>query len=142
MESLTSRFHKEVFLPYLDLLKAQYRIHPIFHHAKKTWEAKLTELELVNGPYLEKAQIYASGEPLESLALHKRTIETIRTFRPRLWKHQTDALKLLLAGKNAVIATGTSSGKTLCYQIPILDNLIRNPSPGLQATSSTLSMLS
>lgn len=133
MESLTSRFHKEVFLPYLDLLKAQYRIHPIFHHAKKTWEAKLTELELVNGPYLEKAQIYASGEPLESLALHKRTIETIRTFRPRLWKHQTDALKLLLAGKNAVIATGTSSGKTLCYQIPILNNLIRNPSPGLQA---------
>lgn len=133
MESLTARFHKEVFLPYLDLLKAQYRIHPSFQHAKQTWEAKLTEQELVNGPYLEKAQIYAAGEPLESLPLHTSTIETIRAFRPRLWKHQTDALRLLLAGNNAVIATGTSSGKTLCYQIPILDDLVRDPSSGLRA---------
>jgi DEAD/DEAH box helicase/Helicase conserved C-terminal domain len=38
-----------------------------------------------------------------------------------------------LGGKNAIIATGTSSGKTLCYQIPILDDLVRNPSPGLRA---------
>lgn len=133
MESLTARFHKEVFLPYLELLKAQYRIHPTFQHAKEIWEAKLTEQELVNGPYLEKAQIYAPGEPLEALPLHASTVETIRSFHPSLWKHQTDALKLLLTGNNAVIATGTSSGKTLCYQFPILDDLIRNPSPGLRA---------
>jgi ATP-dependent helicase YprA (DUF1998 family) len=50
-----------------------------------------------------------------------------------LWKHQTEALQLILNGSNAVIATGTSSGKTLCYQIPILDDLIRDPSPGLRA---------
>ncbi|BFU89524.1 MAG: helicase [Nitrospira sp.] len=133
MESLTARFHKEVFLPYLELLKAQYRIHPAFQHARQIWEAKLTEQELVNGPYLEKAHIYAPGEPFESLPLHTSTVKTIRSFRPNLWKHQTDALKLLLTGNNAVIATGTSSGKTLCYQIPILDDLIRNPSEGLRA---------
>ena len=34
---------------------------------------------------------------------------------------------------NTVIATGTSSGKTLCYQIPILNDLLRDPSPGLRA---------
>ncbi len=50
-----------------------------------------------------------------------------------MWRHQTRALKLLLNGENAVIATGTSSGKTLCYQIPILDDLIRDSSPGLRA---------
>lgn len=133
MESLTARFHNEVFLPYLELLKAQYRIHPTFQHARQIWDAKLTEQELVNGPYLEKAQIYAPGEPLDSLPLHASTVQTIRSFRPSLWKHQTDALKLLLTGSNAVIATGTSSGKTLCYQIPILDDLIRNPSLGLRA---------
>jgi len=133
MESLTARFRKEVFLPYLELLKAQYRIHPVFQHAKQVWEAKLTEQELVNGPYLEKAQIYAPGASLESLPLHTSTVETIRNFRPHLWKHQTDALKLLLTGSNAVIATGTSSGKTLCYQIPILDDLLRNQSQGLRA---------
>lgn len=135
MESLTTRFHKEVFLPYLDLLKAQYRFHSIFDHAKQMWEEKLTAEELINGPYLEKSQIYEPGDPLDMLPLHEKTRETIRKRLDGrdLWKHQTDALNLLLAGKNAVIATGTSSGKTLCYQIPILDDLIRDPSPGLRA---------
>lgn len=135
MESLTTRFHKEVFLPYLELLKAQYRIHPTFDHARQIWEAKLTAQELVNGPYLEQAQNYQPGAPLESLSLHPGTIETIyERFGERgLWKHQTDALDLILRGENAIIATGTSSGKTLCYQIPILDDLLRDPSPGLRA---------
>src|SRR3989337_2245866 len=135
MESLTKRFYNEVFTPYLNLLKAEYRFHPIFKHAKQIWEEKLTAEELVNGPYLEKSQIYAPGEPLNTLPLHEKTIETInnRLNRRELWKHQTDALRLLLDGKNVIIATGTSSGKTLCYQIPIIDDLIRDPSPGLRA---------
>jgi ATP-dependent helicase YprA (DUF1998 family) len=136
VDSLTGRFQKEVFLPYLEMLKAEYRFHhPTFDHAKKMWEEKLTEQELINGPYLEKSQIYEAGEPLEALGLNEATIATInkRLGGRSLWKHQTDALKLLLNGENAVIATGTSSGKTLCYQVPILDDLIRDPSPGLRA---------
>lgn len=135
MDSLTTRFDKEVFLPYLELLKSQHRIHPTFQHVKQSWEAKLTPQELVNGPYLEKAQHYRPGAPLESLSLHPKTIETIRQRLGGrgLWKHQTDALRLLLGGQNAIIATGTSSGKTLCYQIPILDDLLCDPSPGLRA---------
>lgn len=71
MDSLTARFRKEVFLPYRDMLKAEYRFHPIFDHARKMWEEKLTEQELINGPYLEKSQIYENGEPLETLNLHE-----------------------------------------------------------------------
>ncbi len=135
MDSLNSRFHKEVFLPYLEMLKAEYRFHHTFEHARRMWEEKLTEKELINGPYLERSQIYKQGMPIETLGLHESTITTInkRLGGRSLWKHQTDALKLLLNGKNAVIATGTSSGKTLCYQIPILDDLIRDPAPGLRA---------
>lgn len=135
MDSLTARFDREVFLPYLELLKAQYRFHPVFVDAKRAWEEKLTAQELVNGPYLEKSQIYQDGKPLDAVGLHEKTTATIHkrlSGRP-LWKHQTNALELLLSGKNAVISTGTSSGKTLCYQIPILDDLIRDPSPGLRA---------
>jgi hypothetical protein len=136
VDSLTTRFEKEVFTPYLDILKAEYRFHSIYAHARSVWEDKLTSKELVNGPYLEKAQVYETGDPLESLSLHEQTIKTIRKRlgeKRSLYRHQTDALKLLLSGKNAVIATGTSSGKTLCYQIPILDDLICNPAPGLRA---------
>jgi len=135
MDSLNDRFREDVFTPYLDLLKAQYRFHPKFSHAKQMWEDKLTWKELVNGPYLEKSQTYATGESLEDLHLHESTINTIqnRLMGHLLWMHQADAIKLLLSGENAVIATGTSSGKTLCFQIPILDDLIRDPSPGLRA---------
>jgi len=63
MDSLTARFQKEVFYPYLEILKAQYRFHPVFVEAKKAWEEKLTAQELVNGPYLEKSQIYQAGKP-------------------------------------------------------------------------------
>ena len=83
MESLTARFQKDVFRPYIELLKAQYRFHPAFEHAKKIWEAKLTPQELVNGPYLEKAQSYQPGAPFESISLHKACHHSIyleRTF--------------------------------------------------------------
>jgi ATP-dependent helicase YprA (DUF1998 family) len=135
MDSLTARFHTDVFLPYVELLKAKYRFHHDFEHAKRTWEESLTAKELVNGPYLEKSQIYKEGAALDALPLHEGTKATIRKRLEKrgLWKHQTDALQLILNSKNAVIATGTSSGKTLCYQIPILDDLLRNPGPGLRA---------
>ena len=135
MDSLTARFKTEVFDRYLDLLKAQYRFHPQFFHAKQMWEQRLTMKELVRGPYLEKAQMYELGESLHALSLHEKTKIAIRKRLGgrSLYRHQTDALKLLLAGENAIIATGTSSGKTLCYQIPILDDLLRNPSEGLRA---------
>jgi DEAD/DEAH box helicase/MrfA Zn-binding domain/Helicase conserved C-terminal domain len=135
MDSLTTRFYKDVFTPYLDLLKAEYRIHPTFGHARQMWEAKLTADELVNGPYLEKSQIYQDGEPLSGIPLHESTKATVlkRLGGRSLWSHQTEALRLILNGDNTVIATGTSSGKTLCYQIPILDDLVRDARPGLRA---------
>lgn len=135
MESLTARFRTEVFLPYLDLLKSRYRFHPHFAHSKRIWEEKLSSDVLVRGPYLEKSQVYAQGDALSNLPLHEKTRDSVqrRLAGRNLYRHQTDALKLALAGKNVVVATGTSSGKTLCYQIPILDDLIRDPSPGLRA---------
>ena len=135
MNSLTKRFKTDVFEPYLDLLKAQYRFHPRFSHAKRIWEEQLTMEKLVQGPYLEKAQMYEPGESLDKLPMHEETKATVRKQlgKRSLYKHQTDALELLLNGQNAIIATGTSSGKTFCYQIPILDDLLRDPSPGLRA---------
>jgi ATP-dependent helicase YprA (DUF1998 family) len=135
MESLTKRFDGEVFQPYLELLKSGYRFHRAFDHARLCWSQGLTHSELVNGPFLERALTYAPGESLEELALDARSAETIRKRLGGrgLYLHQTTALQLVLQNKNAIIATGTSSGKTLCYQIPILDDLVRESAPGLRA---------
>ncbi len=43
-----------------------------------------------------------------------------------LYSHQAKAYDLLKQGKNLVIATGTASGKTLCYNLPVLDTLIKD----------------
>jgi len=40
-----------------------------------------------------------------------------------LYSHQNQAYRLFRQGKNLVVATGTASGKSLCYQLPILSLL-------------------
>jgi DEAD/DEAH box helicase domain-containing protein len=44
-----------------------------------------------------------------------------------LYGHQADAWELSQQGLNVVVVTGTASGKTLCYNLPVLDGLLRNP---------------
>ncbi|MGH2816592.1 MAG: DEAD/DEAH box helicase, partial [Actinomycetota bacterium] len=41
-----------------------------------------------------------------------------------LWSHQAAAVDLARAGRNVVVATGTASGKSLCYQLPVFDALL------------------
>ena len=40
-----------------------------------------------------------------------------------LYSHQANAAQLALDGRNVVLSTSTASGKTLAYQIPVLDRL-------------------
>lgn len=44
-----------------------------------------------------------------------------------LYSHQAAAATLAHAGKNVVVVTPTASGKTLCYNLPILSALVENP---------------
>jgi DEAD/DEAH box helicase domain-containing protein len=38
-----------------------------------------------------------------------------------LWSHQAEAIDLARAGRSVVVATGTASGKSLCFQVPIAE---------------------
>jgi DEAD/DEAH box helicase domain-containing protein len=46
---------------------------------------------------------------------------------PRLYTHQADAFRLCAEGRNVVVVTPTASGKTLCYNLPVLQRLIEDP---------------
>src|SRR5688572_31990033 len=46
----------------------------------------------------------------------------------RLYTHQAAAIEHTLAGRNVVITTPTASGKTLCYNAPVLSAVLRDPS--------------
>lgn len=44
----------------------------------------------------------------------------------QLYTHQAAAAEAVHAGKNVVIVTPTASGKTLCYNLPVLDAILAN----------------
>jgi DEAD/DEAH box helicase domain-containing protein len=45
----------------------------------------------------------------------------------RLYSHQAAAAELARAGKDFVVVTPTASGKTLCYNLPVLNAVLENP---------------
>jgi DEAD/DEAH box helicase domain-containing protein len=45
----------------------------------------------------------------------------------QLYTHQAAAIAHALAGRNVVITTPTASGKTLCYNAPVLSAILRDP---------------
>ncbi len=45
----------------------------------------------------------------------------------RLYVHQAEAINAALAGEHVVVATSTASGKTLCFNVPVLEALARDP---------------
>ncbi len=45
-----------------------------------------------------------------------------------LYTHQAKAVGAALRGKNVVVVTPTASGKTLCYNLPVLDKLLADTS--------------
>jgi DEAD/DEAH box helicase domain-containing protein len=57
--------------------------------------------------------------------------DVVRAFADRgvetPWSHQCEAAELAHAGRHVVISTGTASGKSLAYQLPVLNVLATDP---------------
>src|SRR6184192_4576384 len=45
----------------------------------------------------------------------------------RLYSHQAEAYAAVRRGRHLVVVTPTASGKTLCYNLPVLQRLLENP---------------
>src|SRR3954469_18622796 len=54
--------------------------------------------------------------PLVDSRLRGRGVEA-------LWSHQAAAIDALRHGRSVAVATGTASGKSLCYQVPIVESI-------------------
>ena len=62
----------------------------------------------------------ASLDPRLVAALKARGIESLYT-------HQAQAIEAVAHGEHIAVVTSTASGKTLCYNLPVLDALLKNP---------------
>jgi DEAD/DEAH box helicase domain-containing protein len=45
----------------------------------------------------------------------------------RLYSHQADVFNCVAAGQDTVVVTPTASGKTLCYNLPVLSRVLQQP---------------
>ena len=60
--------------------------------------------------------------------LDSRIVETLRARGiERPYVHQAQAINAALAGQDFVVVTPTASGKTLCYNVPVLDAILKDP---------------
>jgi DEAD/DEAH box helicase domain-containing protein len=65
---------------------------------------------------------YPEGtDPRLRTALSVRGVE-------QLYTHQAEAFEHVLGGRNVVMITPTASGKTLCYNAPVLNAILKDPS--------------
>src|SRR3989338_7826574 len=61
-------------------------------------------------------------------SLDPRIVESLRSRGVRqLYSHQARAFETAAKGENLVVVTPTASGKTLCYNLPVLQALVQQP---------------
>ena len=109
-------------------------------------KALRTELQgegmVAKGPYLDIGGSYETGATLSQLMEEGKASPLFRTLEPvpekerelkldrPLYSHQERALTLASQGANLVVTTGTGSGKTESFLLPILDHLLRQEERG------------
>jgi Lhr-like helicase len=86
---------------------------------------------------LQVSPSYARDASVNDLAaqdlLHHETARVFRTPEGEpfhLYRHQLEALEKARRGESYVVTSGTGSGKSLTYFLPIVDDLLRRPETG------------
>lgn len=100
-------------------------------------------------PFIQLARPFAAGEELSALVqeglLHPHVPhilrrnpadETSAPIRPHL--HQTQAVRKIVQGKNVVVATGTGSGKSFAFGIPIISDALKRHSEGVHGIQAVI----
>lgn len=103
---------------------------------------------LAKGPFLEAAPPYRKDKSIAELvdegvvcksmlSLGGGDPQNFDAYRP-LYVHQVKAIEKAVSGRNYAVVTGTGSGKTECFLLPILNDILREfeekgPSAGIRA---------
>lgn len=93
--------------------------------------------QLIKGPYLETTPPYLKGsspadliaEGALSASFARLASQSFPLERP-LYSHQESSIRAIRDGRNVVVATGTGSGKTESFLLPIVDALLREHEAG------------
>ena len=92
--------------------------------------SSLTKADDYRGQLAYKARIPAREAHYGDLAqpLHPSLDEYLKSSGiERLYSHQAAAVNLALEGSHVIVVTSTASGKTLCYNLPVLHTQLTTP---------------
>lgn len=123
--------HRRVMEDYQKLVRSYVNVFD--PRIQEFVEQILGAKELWPPPLLQLSPAYKEAETLEELAqtglIHPETakIFALRLGNRRLWQHQVEGIVRAQRGQDFVVTSGTGSGKTLCFLVPIVDAVVRNP---------------
>jgi DEAD/DEAH box helicase domain-containing protein len=84
------------------------------------FSGEITLDHLISGTAADFVPLPADLRPELVAALARRGVQ-------RLYSHQAEAYRAVRSGRHLVVVTPTASGKTLCYNLPVLQRLLENP---------------
>ena len=117
---------------YIRYLTSTFRLRD--ENLRNKFQREVEKFWFTNGPILEATPPFKKGCYLQNLVregwlsdkLEKFIFDAMPYLRDNpLYLHQEKALRKILKGRNVVIASGTSSGKTECFLIPIYNHLLK-----------------
>lgn len=132
---------KEIKNSYIDYITTA------FNMADPDYEREfLAELqkdgEVAKGPFIDIGASYETGHTLRELIDSGAVSSLFSELEPvpesdkelkldrPLYCHQESALQMASSGENLVVTTGTGSGKTECFLLPIINHLLREEESG------------
>lgn len=141
------RLTKDIKESYIRYLISSFRLRD--RGLRKLFNEQVKKFSYTNGPILEATPPFKKGCYLGNLVKERILNESLEKFiydafpyleNKPLYIHQEEAMRKIIKGRNVVIASGTSSGKTECFLLPIYNHLLNEYKEG-KLTSGVRALL-
>lgn len=123
------KFAKDVnenFLNY-QLTAFPFTDEDLNNQAKELLKGKFGDSPMIKGPYISLSKSFLEGESLQELinnGIAHPALAGIAPF-PALFKHQERAFKAIIDDFHCLVSTGTGSGKTESFMLPIINYCLK-----------------
>jgi ATP-dependent helicase YprA (DUF1998 family) len=142
MKSNIPQAVQHLIAEYRRFLRTSYRF--LDPELRRQFEEHLEAADVVvKGPYVTLAREFRKGATLADLiaqgTAHRELGRANWAFGKReLYRHQQRALEIARKDRSLVITTGTGSGKTEAFLLPVLDAILRRKEAGTRGVQAIL----